>query len=142
MDLAINSHLVIPSKELTWRFSKSSGPGGQAVNKTESRVVVIFDIKHSSVIGPFHKRRLLEKLKKRCVNGCLHITATEKRSQYQNRKLALSRLTALLKEGLKPPSKSRKTTKPTRASQKRRIDIKKRRSALKQMRQKQPSPDG
>ncbi len=141
MDLTINSQLVIPSNELKWRFSRSSGPGGQGVNKTDSRVELVFDIYSSSVIGPFHKQRLLERLENRCVNGCLNIVASEERSQYQNRQLALARLADLLREGLKPPPKARKATKPTRASQQRRVSTKKHRSALKQKRQSKPSTD-
>ena len=141
MDLTINSRLVIPSNELKWRFSKSSGPGGQSVNKTDSRVELVFDIKRSSVFGPFHKQRLLERLQNRCVNGCLNIVASEERSQYQNRQLAMARLADLLQEGLKPPPKARKATKPTRASQKRRVTAKKHRGALKQTRQSKPTTD-
>ena len=141
MDLTINSRLVIPSNELKWRFSKSSGPGGQGVNKTDSRVELMFDIKRSSVFGPFHKKRLIERLGNRCANGCLNIVASEERSQYQNRQLAIARLTDLLREGLKPPPKARKATKPTRASQKRRVSAKKHRGALKQTRQSKPSTD-
>ena len=141
MDLTINSRLVVPSNELKWRFSKSSGPGGQGVNKTDSRVELVFDIKRSSVFDPFHKKRLLERLENRCVNGCLNIVASEERSQYQNRQLAMARLADLLQEGLKPPPKARKATKPTRASQKRRVTAKKHRGALKQTRQSKPSTD-
>ena len=141
MDLTINPRLVIPSKELKWRFSRSSGPGGQGINKTDSRVELIFDINRSSVIGTFHKQRLLEKLESRFINGCIIVVAAEERSQYQNRQLALARLKELLREGLKPPTKSRKATKPTRASQKRRIDAKRHRSALKQKREGKPSTD-
>ncbi len=135
MDLTINSHLVIPSKELKWRFSRSSGPGGQRVNKSDSRVELVFDIKSSSVIGTFQKQRLIEQLHSRIIKGCIKIVASEERSQYQNRQLALDRLANLLQEGLKPPPKSRKATKPTRASRKRRIATKKHRSELKQNRQ-------
>ncbi len=81
MDLAINSRLVIPSNELKWRFSRSSGPGGQGVNTTDSRVELGFDIKNSSVISPFHKQRLLKTLENRCANGCLNIVIKEERSQ-------------------------------------------------------------
>ena len=139
MDLIVNYRLVIPSNELKWRFSRSSGPGGQGVNTTNSRVELVFDIKQCSVIDPFRKQRLIEQLGRRCINGTLHVVATEERSQYQNRKLALARLADLLREGFKPPVKSRKATKPTRAAQKRRIESKKQRSALKQKRQSRPS---
>tara|TARA_Y100001968_G_C19353664_1_gene716049 strand:- start:421 stop:849 length:429 start_codon:yes stop_codon:yes gene_type:complete len=141
MNLTINSRLVIPSKELKWRFSRSSGPGGQGVNTTNSRVELVFDIKQSSVLNPYFKQRLLIQLEHRCINGSLNIVAAEERSQYQNRLLALARLADLLREGLKPPPKTRKSTKPTRASQKRRIKAKKLRSALKKVRQSKPSKD-
>ena len=141
MDLPINSRLVIPSKELKWRFSRSSGPGGQGVNTTDSRVELTFDVKNSSAIGPFYKQRLMEQLKSRVINGCLKIVSAEERSQYQNRQIALARLTNLLQCGLKPPPKERKETKPTRASQKRRLTNKKHRSALKQDRQRKASID-
>ena len=141
MDLTINSHLVIPSKELKWRFSRSSGPGGQRLNKTDSRVELIFDIKSSSAITPFNKQRLLVKMHSRITNGCVSIVAAEERSQYQNRQLALTRLASLIEEGLKAPPKARKATKPTRASNKRRLATKRYRSLLKQKRQRKPSTD-
>ncbi len=141
MNLTVNSNLVIPSNELKWRFSRSSGPGGQGVNKTDSRVELVFDIYRSSVIGPFNKQRLIERLEKRCINGCLNIVAQEERSQYQNRQLALARLADVLREGLKPPPKERNGTKPTRASKKRRFIAKKHRSALKKKRQTKPSTE-
>ena len=141
MNLTINSRLVIPSKELKWRFSRSSGPGGQGVNTTDSRVEVIFDITRSSVISPFLKQRLLLQLESRCINGCLNIVAAERRSQYQNRLLALDRLADLLREGLKAPQKARKVTKPTYSSKRRRIAAKKHRSVLKQSRQVKPSTE-
>ena len=131
MDLTINSRLVIPSNELRWRFSRSSGPGGQSVNTTDSRVELIFDIKHSSVIGPFCKKKLIEQLERRCKNGCLKVIATDQRSQYQNRQLALARMASLLREGLKQPSPTRKPTKPSRSSNERRLQVKKHRSKLK-----------
>ena len=138
MDLNINSRLVIPSKELKWRFSRASGPGGQGVNTTDSRVELIFDVKNSSVITHFQKKRLLERLENRLVDGYLRVVASEERSQYQNRQFASNRMAALLREGLKPQPKARRRTKPTRASQKRRLESKKKRGALKQNRQSKP----
>ncbi len=141
MDLIINSMLTIPSKELKWRFSRSSGPGGQGINTTDSRVELIYDIKRSSSIGPIHKQRLLKQLESRCIKGCLVIVASEERSQYQNRQLALTRLAGLLRKGLRKSPQPRKATKPTRAAQIRRIQTKKRRGALKKKRQSNPSSD-
>ena len=140
-DLPIDSHLVIPAAELQWRFSRASGPGGQNVNKVETAVELGFDLEGSSAIGPFQKQRLLERLGSRCVAGCLRVAVSEHRSQYQNRQLALARLGDLLREGLKPPPKLRKPTKPTRGSVKRRVDAKKQKSQIKQARQRPRSMD-
>ena len=141
MYLMINSHLVIPFREFQWRFTRASGPGGQGVNTTDSRVELIFDVESSSAIGPFHKQRLINQLGKRLVGGCLRVVAVEERSQYQNRQLALIRLADLLREGLKPPANFRKLTKATHAAQKRRIKTKRHRGELKQKRQNKPSID-
>ena len=141
MDLRVNGNFIIPSKELKWRFSRSSGPGGQGVNTTDSRVELTLDIKRSSILGPFLKKKLLDKLKKRCVNGCISIVVSEERSQYQNRQLALTRLGDILRDGFKPAPRSRKRTKPTCSSKKRRIAAKKRRGALKKKRQIKPSTE-
>ena len=140
-DLPIAPHLLIPAAELQWRFSRSSGPGGQNVNKLETAVELVFDLEGSSAIGPFQKQRLLDRLGSRCVAGCLRVAVSEHRSQYQNRQLALQRLGDLLREGLKPPPKLRKPTKPTRGSVKRRVDAKKQRSQVKQDRQRRASMD-
>ena len=135
MDLVINSKLIIPSKEIRWRFSRSSGAGGQNVNKIESRVEIIFDIKNSEVLTEFQKSRLLSQLSKKINYGCFSLIVQKKRTQYENRKLAISKLTTILKNELRPLTKIRKETKPTKSSQKRRVESKKKRGALKQKRQ-------
>ena len=140
-DLHVNAAVVIPAAELQWRFSRSSGPGGQNVNKVETAVELGFDLEGTSAIGPFQKQRLLERLGSRCVAGCLRVAVSEHRSQYQNRQLALQRLGDLLREGLKPPPKLRKPTKPTRGAVKRRVDAKKQKSQVKQARQRRASMD-
>jgi ribosome-associated protein len=140
-DLWVTATLLIPAAELQWRFSRSAGPGGQNVNKVETAVELGFDLEGTSAIGPFQKQRLLERLGSRCVAGCLRVAVCEHRSQYQNRQLALARLGDLLREGLKPPPKLRKPTKPTRGSVKRRVDAKKQRSQVKQDRQRRASMD-
>ena len=139
MDLIINSRLVIPAKELQWRFSRNSGPGGQNVNKTDSRVELIFDLEASSVLGTFLKKRLFEHFGTRLVAGYLRVVAADGRSQYQNRKLALTRMRNILKEGLNPLPKSRKATKPSMGAKKRRVDNKKQRGEVKRERQYKPS---
>ena len=135
-DLHVSAAVVIPAAELQWRFSRSSGPGGQNVNKVETAVELGFDLEGTGAIGPFQKQRLLERLGSRCVAGCLRVAVSEHRSQYQNRQLAMQRLGDLLREGLKPPPKLRKPTKPTRGAVKRRVDAKKQKSQVKQARQR------
>ena len=134
-DLHVSAAVVIPAAELQWRFSRSSGPGGQNVNKVETAVELGFDLEGTSAIGPFQKQRLLERLGSRCVAGCLRVAVYDHRSQYQNRQLALQRLGDLLREGLRPPPKLRKPTKPTRGAMKRRVEEKKQRGQVKQARQ-------
>ena len=141
MDLTINSRLVIPSKELQWRFSRASGPGGQGVNTTDSRVELVFDLKASSSIGHFHKQQLINQLGSRLVVGCLRVVASEERSQFRNRQVALSRMADILREGLKPLPRARKPTKPNHAAQRRRLERKKQRSQLKRKRQIKSSID-
>ena len=140
-DLHVSAAVVIPAAELQWRFSRSSGPGGQNVNKVETAVELGFDLEGTGAIGPFQKQRLLERLGSRCVAGCLRVAVSEHRSQYQNRQLAMQRLGDLLREGLKPPPKLRKPTKPTRGAVKRRVDAKKQKSQIKQDRQRSASMD-
>ncbi len=140
-DLHVSAAVVIPAAELQWRFSRSSGPGGQNVNKVETAVELGFDLEGTSAIGPFQKQRLLERLGSRCVAGCLRVAVSEHRSQYQNRELAMQRLGDLLREGLKPPPKLRKPTKPTRGAVKRRVEAKKQKSQVKQARQRPRSMD-
>ena len=134
MDIRINSRIIIPANELEWRFSRSSGSGGQNVNKTESRVELIFDISNSKVFSPYQKFQIISQLKTKIINGSICIATQDKRTQYENRKLAISRLTSLVRDQLKPQIKARRETKPTRASQKRRVDLKKKRGELKKNR--------
>ena len=134
MDIRINSRIVIPSNELEWRFSRSSSSGGQNVNKIESRVELIFDIEHSKVLSPHQKFRIINQLKNKIFHGSICIAVQDRRTQYENRKLAILRLTYLLRDNLKSQPKLRKETKPTRASQRRRVELKKKRGELKKSR--------
>ena len=140
-DLPINDRLVIPAAELEWRFSRSSGPGGQGVNTTDSRVELRFDLESSKVLGPFRKARLKKALVSRMDGNCLRVVAAEERSQWQNRQRAMARLADLLREGLKPSPPKRRPTRPGRSAVQRRLDAKGRRSELKRRRQGRPSLD-
>lgn len=140
-DLVVNKRLVIPSRDLQWRFSRASGPGGQGVNTTDSRVELILDLETCSVLGPVRRARLLESLGSRLSDGCLRVVAAEERSQWQNRQVAMARLSNLLREGLKPPPPSRKATRPGRGAVKRRLEAKKKRGDLKRQRRNKPTPE-
>ena len=135
MNLTVNSKLKIPVNEIQWRFSRSSGAGGQNVNKTDSRVEIVFNVFESKTLTPYQKHRISIQAEIKLINGCICIAVQDKRTQYQNRQLALSRLASILRELLKPPSKKRRETKPTRSSQKRRVESKKKRGELKKVRQ-------
>ena len=123
--------LVIPATELVERFSRSSGPGGQGVNTTDSRVELVYDPGTSTALTPNQRERLVTALGARLVGGRITIVASEQRSQLRNRAAARDRLADLLREGLAPPPPPRRATKPTRGSQRRRVEGKKRRSQVK-----------
>jgi len=137
-DLRLSPRLVIPASELRWRFSRSSGPGGQNVNTTDSRVELLFDLAATAALPAGLRQRALERLGPRLVEGCVVIAASEHRSQWQNRVAAQRRLVELLQEALKPPPPPRRPTRPTRGSVQRRLQAKKQRSAVKQQRRGRP----
>ena len=137
MDLKITKTLVIPSNEIKWRFSRSSGPGGQNVNKIESRVEIIFDLEDSKVLNDYQKEILKRNLKNKLVNNSLRLAVQEHRNQLLNRQLALIKFSSIIKNALKKPFKLRKSTQPTKASQKKRVEVKKKRGELKKSRQKE-----
>ena len=137
MDLKITKTLVIPSNEIKWRFSRSSGPGGQNVNKIESRVEIIFNLEDSKVLNDYQKEILKRNLKNKLVNNTLRLAVQEHRNQLLNRQIALMKFSSILKNALNKPSKLRKSTQPTKASQKKRVEVKKKRGELKKSRQKE-----
>ena len=137
MDLKITKTLLIPSNEIKWRFSRSSGPGGQNVNKIESRVEIIFNLEDSEVLNDYQKEILKRNLKNKLVNNSLRLAVQEHRNQLLNRQLALMKFSSILKNALNKPCKLRKSTKPTKASQKKRVEVKKKRGELKKSRQKE-----
>jgi ribosome-associated protein len=126
--LVVNRSCRIPLGELQWRFSRSGGPGGQHANTADTRVEVVFDIAGSPSLGPIQRARLLEKL-----GPELRVVAADERSQVRNRALALDRLRDRLAAGLHV-ERPRRPTKPTRASQERRLQAKRRRSETKRLR--------
>ena len=137
MDLIITKTLVIPSKEIKWRFSRSSGPRGQNVNKIESRIQIIFNLEDSKVLNHHQKEILKVNLKNKLVNNSLCLAVQEHRNQFLNRQLALIKFSAIIRDALNKPSKLRKFTKPTKASHKKRIEFNKKRGELKKIRQKE-----
>ncbi|MER6175845.1 alternative ribosome rescue aminoacyl-tRNA hydrolase ArfB [Streptosporangium sp. NPDC001681] len=132
--LQISGSVSVPEAELGWRFSRSSGPGGQGVNTTDSRVELSFDLAATGAFGDVLKARALERLASRLVNGVITIAASEFRSQLRNREAAEMRLAQLLREAIAPPPKKRRPTKPSRGAIERRITAKKQRSDLKRLR--------
>ena len=137
MDLKITKTLVIPSNEIKWRFSRSSGPGGQNVNKIESRVEIIFNLEDSKVLNDYQKAILKINLKNKLVDNSLRLTVQKHRNQLLNRQLALIKFSLIIKNALNKPFKLRKSTKPSKASQKKRVEFKKKRGELKKSRQKE-----
>jgi ribosome-associated protein len=126
--------LVIPQDELSWRFSRSPGPGGQSVNTTESRVELSFDLARSETLPPALKERALRALAGRLAGGVITVAASEHKSQLRNREAAASRLSALLTEATAPPPNPRRPTRPSRAARERRLADKQRRSEIKRLR--------
>ncbi|MFC9558543.1 alternative ribosome rescue aminoacyl-tRNA hydrolase ArfB [Agromyces sp. NPDC056965] len=132
--LRVDAGLTIPDSELSWRFSRSSGPGGQGVNTADSRAELVWDVAGSAVLSPLQRERLLDRLANRLVDGVLTITASEHRAQLRNRNAALARLAAVVADALRPPSPSRRQTRPSRGSKERRLEAKKRRTDVKRLR--------
>jgi ribosome-associated protein len=131
-DLTVTRTLVIPAAELSERFSRSSGPGGQGVNTADSRVELSFDLAASPSVPEWLRARMLGRLGKRLVDGVLTVTASEHRAQLQNRQAARERLARLLRDAAAAPAPVRRPTKPTKGSKERRIAEKKRRAQTKQ----------
>jgi ribosome-associated protein len=134
--LVVRGSVVIPETELAWRFSRSSGPGGQSVNTTDSRVELSFDVAASSALGPTLKARALERLAGRLVDGVLTVSASERRSQLRNREAAEARLVEVLAAAITPPPRPRKASRPSRAAVERRMAAKRRHSEIKRLRSK------
>jgi ribosome-associated protein len=126
--------ITIPPDELSWRFSRSTGPGGQSVNTTDSRAELSFNLAESETLPPVLKQRALAALASRLADGVITITAAEYRSQLRNREAAAERLSELLTAATAAPPPPRRPTRPTRASKERRLAAKQRRSQTKRLR--------
>lgn len=132
--LRVTRSVVVPERELKWRFSRSSGPGGQSVNTADSRVELSLDLTSTTALGPVQRARVLERLTGRLVDGVITVTASEHRSQLRNREAALERLAVILAKALAPPPPRRRPTRVSRAAVERRLSEKRRRAKTKRLR--------
>ena len=128
--------LTIPAADLVERFSRSPGPGGQSVNTTDSRVELEFDVATSAALTEPQRTRAIGSLGDRLVQGRLIVVASEHRSQHRNRVAARERLAGQLRDALAPPPPPRRPTRPTKGSKQRRLDTKKQRGQVKELRGK------
>lgn len=135
-DLVVTKRITVPAAELTERFSRASGPGGQGVNTTDSRVELRFDVAASRSLPPPVRDRILQRLDRRLASGVLTVVASEHRAQRANRNAARARMAALLREAAAPPPPPRRQTKPSRRSVERRLTEKRHRSAIKRDRRR------
>jgi len=126
--IRVTRSVVVPRSEIELRFSRSSGPGGQHAQKTESRVEAVFDVEGSSALTETQKRRVVTR-----AGPVLRAVAQDERSQWRNRELATNRLVDQLREALKVPRR-RKATKPSTQARERRLEAKRRRAQVKRMR--------
>lgn len=136
-DLPLRGSLRVPEAELTWRFSRSSGPGGQGVNTTDSRVELSVDVARTTALPPALAARALERLAPRLVDGVLTVVASEHRSQLRNREAAAGRMATILDAAIAPPGPQRRATRPGRRAVERRLTQKKQRAETKRRRGRQ-----
>jgi ribosome-associated protein len=132
--LRVTRSIVVPERELRWRFSRSSGPGGQSVNTADSRVELSLDVSRTTALGPRQRARAMERLHRRLVDGVLTVVASEERSQLRNREVARERLAEILAAAVAPPPPKRRPTRPTKAAVERRLADKRRRARTKKLR--------
>ena len=135
-DLRVGS-VTIPGDELKVRFTRSSGPGGQNVNKRSTRAEISFPVATSRALSERQRKLALERLGSRVdARGRIHVVSSSGRTQAENRVLALARLQGLLADALRPPPRARRATKPSKGAVEKRIKQKKQRSEVKRARQK------
>lgn len=134
--LKVNDNCSISYREIGFETSRASGPGGQHVNKTESRVSLVFNVPDSESLRPAQKARIMDRLSTRIDSrGNLRVSVEEHRSQLTNKRLAEERFVALMQQALKP-IKKRKPTRPSLSAKRKRLDSKRRRSQVKKLRGK------
>ncbi len=134
--LPVSGHFSIPRAELRWRFSRSSGPGGQGVNTADSRVELRWDVAGTDALSESLKARAMDRLAGRLIDGMLSVVVSDQRAQLQNRQIAERRLAALVAEAIAPPPARRRPTKPSKGSVERRLEAKRRNSRIKGNRQR------
>ena len=132
--LMVRSGVIVPESELRWRFSRSSGPGGQSVNTTDSRVELSFDVAGTTALSPPLKARAVERLASRLVDGVITVAASEHRSQWRNREAARARLVHILRDAIAAPPRQRRPTRPSKGAVRRRLEDKQRHSETKRLR--------
>jgi ribosome-associated protein len=140
MDLEVSPALTIPASELRWRFSRSSGPGGQHVNTSDSRVELSWDVADSAALSEGQRLMLVTRLGRRLIAGVITVTASERRSQLRNREIALAKLSDLVTEALAPEAARRRFEPRVGLVARRRLAAKEQRAATKRQR-KRPSAE-
>ena len=140
-DLVVADGWTIPAAELSERFSRSSGPGGQGVNTSDSRVELSIALTTAAAVPDRLRARVLDRLAGRLVDGVLTVAASEHRAQLDNRRAACERMVDLLRRAAAPPPRPRRPTKPSRGSQERRLADKRRRAEVKRSRQGRAAGD-
>jgi len=133
-DLRVDRSITIPAAELTWRFSRSGGPGGQGVNTADSRVELRFDLGATTAIPEHLKARALDRLRNRLIDGVITVTSSAHRQQLENRRAAAQKLVLIISHAVAPGPATRRPTRPTAGSVRERLDRKTRHSRLKQQR--------
>lgn len=131
--LWVSDSVVIPESELSWRFSRSSGLGGQHVNTSDSRVELSIDIAATNALSETLRARALER-GRRAVSGVVTVAAAEYRSQLRNREAAAERMAELIRAAIAPPPRQRRPTKPSKRARQKRLDAKRHRGDIKRLR--------